>query len=128
MITTELRHISSFCGESIAPYCPCLKATSEGLIRTLADSKYNCRLRRSNHAWDLSERILSPQIIPHRLREGKGRAGCCGLPPAPEPSGAVYLPQRGVDVEEEGAVDVVAPHLPEVGFIPAGKDNHRTQP
>lgn len=30
-----------------------------------------------------------------------------------------HLPQRGVDVEEEGAVDVVAPHLPEVGFIPA---------
>lgn len=35
---------------------------------------------------------------------------------------AVYLPQRGVDIKEEGPINVVASHLPKMGFIPTGKN------
>lgn len=29
-----------------------------------------------------------------------------------------HLPQRGVDIKEEGPINVVASHLPKMGFIP----------
>lgn len=34
---------------------------------------------------------------------------------------AVYLPQRGVDIKEEGPINVVTSHLPKMSFIPTGK-------
>lgn len=39
---------------------------------------------------------------------------------------AIYLPQRRMDIKEEGPVNVVTSHLPKVGFIPTGKNKHRT--
>lgn len=35
---------------------------------------------------------------------------------------AVYLPQRGMDIKEEGPINVVTSHLPKMSFIPTGKN------
>lgn len=35
---------------------------------------------------------------------------------------ALYLPQRGMDIKEEGPINVVTSHLPKMSFIPTGKN------
>lgn len=41
---------------------------------------------------------------------------------------AVYLPQRGVDIKEEGPINVITSHLPKMSFIPTGKNKSTKQP
>lgn len=66
-------------------------------------------------------------ITPFSQKDGE--AFCWPTPMASKTCNrrAVYLPQRGVDIKEEGPINVVTSHLPKVSFIPTGKTNKQTK-